>query len=70
MSIATCQSCKTFIDTDFDPESCMKDYFMCESCREQAQEAMFNHIVNIDNMVGIFRKSIRKREIERWRSKL
>lgn len=50
MSLATCQSCETIIDTDEDPEACVGDDFMCEVCREQAQEAEHEKVLSATDM--------------------
>lgn len=34
MSLTTCDECEAFIDTDSDPDACVNDGFLCESCRE------------------------------------
>lgn len=38
MSLATCQLCEGIIDTDEDPDACVSIYFICEVCREQAND--------------------------------
>lgn len=42
MSLTRCDECEEFIDTDSDPDSCVGDRFICESCREDV--AIDNHI--------------------------
>lgn len=34
MSMTTCNSCESFIDTDEEPDSCVDMHFICERCRE------------------------------------
>lgn len=41
MSIATCDECECFINTDSDLDSCVKDGFLCETCREDDAISMY-----------------------------
>lgn len=43
MSLTTCDECKCFINTDADPDSCIKDGFLCETCREDDAIDMYIH---------------------------
>jgi hypothetical protein len=37
MSMARCDLCRDLIDTDDDPEACVHDGYLCESCRDAPQ---------------------------------
>lgn len=43
MSLATCRECEELIDTDEDPNACVDDDFVCESCREDEAIALYIH---------------------------
>jgi len=34
MSLTHCDECEEIIDTDADPDACVDEGFLCESCRE------------------------------------
>ena len=38
MSLATCNSCEEFIDTDEDPDCCVGIHFICWQCREDSDD--------------------------------
>ena len=44
MSLATCNSCEAFIDTDEDPDCCVGIHFICESCRDAMDESIYQQV--------------------------
>lgn len=57
MSLTICDECECVIDTDFDPDSCVKEGFLCEACREDDAINLYMHETDKykDNLINELR---------------